>query len=1011
MKLRLNLILLFCGALVFLVMFSVYFIQMSKVKEAVAVSGVVDLKELKLAENEAVKLHGEWEFIPNRLVDSEGFETADEKDFVSVPSLWSHYTVKGQSVPKHMAGSYRLRVKLPASQQVLGIKTSNIRMSHALYVNGKLAGNSGKPSESGSLYQQRNTPYTAYFYADKQTLDIVVQVANFHYASGGGIMGSIYLGSSQSISNLTNTTLAYDWIMCAAFSMMAIYFYGFYLHMQQHRELFYLALFSVSIFLYTLTHGEKILSVLLEQMPYDWFERLQGVSTIAIGVFLLLYFVKALPDYTPKATANFLVRIGYLLIGTALLPVHINSHLQYLYSVYLLSVFLIIIWIQVRAVRSKVTGSSYLVISSVAIILYFVAGTFNVSSETDLTVLPPILPFAYLLMLSLFMALRFSDTYKKNEMLSEALLKADEFKDEFLAKTSHEFRTPLHGVSMILQSMLDSHEEQGLTDEHQRKLGLVVQIAKRLSALVNDILDLSKLKQGELAINTQAVDIKATAGSVVEIFSYMVKANVSLKVQISDQLSPVIADKYRMRQVFYNLIDNAVKHTSSGEITIYAYEKDERIITVISDTGSGIEQELLPTLFDPYQQSATSREDHSGIGLGLTITKQLVELQSGEIWVESEAGAGTSVYISLPVSKESEVELDWSPTDHSNPQDHLQFPYLYAQPGKKVMIAEDDAVILSVMVETLQEEGYYVIALSQGTEVVKMLETHPDIDLLILDIMMPGLSGYEVAREVRKRYSMTELPLLMLTAAIHPEDMIAAFDAGANDFLQKPLDYTELKTRMRNLLLIKESAQSAVQMEVAFLQAQIRPHFLYNVLNSILALSYVDVDLSRKLITDFATFLRGSFHFSNTQEKVPLSKELALIKVYVEIEKIRFPESFEFIIQMDAAVEEDVPPLILQPLIENAIRHGVSKKQVKGEITLTISKDEKLEITIEDNGVGMSEAKLNELLTESSPNGIGVANIVKRIRKIHGASITITSELNQGTAITISIPVKEQEDA
>lgn len=222
------------------------------------------------------------------------------------------------------------------------------------------------------------------------------------------------------------------------------------------------------------------------------------------------------------------------------------------------------------------------------------------------------------------------------------------------------------------------------------------------------------------------------------------------------------------------------------------------------------------------------------------------------------------------------------------------------------MIADDDHINLKVLIDILAKENYAIIAVDDSRQVFEQLTLHPDIDLLILDIMMPNLSGYEVCQQIRKNYSSAELPILMLTAAIRPEDLLAAFQSGANDFLHKPLDTAELKTRVRNLILLKESAETAIKMETAFLQAQIKPHFIYNVLNSILSLSYLDLDKARIMITDFATFLRSSLAFENTNSLIPLEQELLLIQAYVNIHQTRYPDQLEWEIQM----EEPLPILI-----------------------------------------------------------------------------------------------------
>lgn len=190
----------------------------------------------------------------------------------------------------------------------------------------------------------------------------------------------------------------------------------------------------------------------------------------------------------------------------------------------------------------------------------------------------------------------------------------------------------------------------------------------------------------------------------------------------------------------------------------------------------------------------------------------------------------------------------------------------------------------------LEPFGYNVIAVKNGYEALEQISQRHKIDLVILDLMMPGMSGYEVCQEIRKTYTLLELPVLMVTAAIQPQDKVAAFEAGANDFLPKPFELAELKARIGCVLAMKESLAKAVDLEVAFLQSQIKPHFLYNVLNSIVALSYTDAEGSRKLTADLADYLRGSFRFSHIDKRIDFAEEFDLIRTYVEIEKARFKE-------------------------------------------------------------------------------------------------------------------------
>lgn len=957
------------------------------------VNGVLDLRHYEFDKTTPLAMDGDWEFVPNRLLDSATFDN-QQSYLVPVPSLWTEYDLEGEQVPKYTSGTYRLKILLNNSPEILGIKTTNIRMSNAIYMDGKQLGKSGFPAEE-SNYTPHNNPYVSYFSPDGEEIELIVHVANFDYASGGGILGSIIIGDQDSIGKLRESSLAYDWVTIAAFFTMFIYFLGTYLHARIGMEQLFFSLFCFANVLYAVSHGEKVFLELFPSTSYAFFERIQSVSSITIGLFMLCFFQSSLKRLANKRIVKFLCVVGILLTGSALLPVKINSTLQIYYSLYIFIILVYIIYLQIIAISRRAVGASYLIFSTFTILIYFTVGTLNVTSNYAINLLPPLFPFICLTMLSLYISHRFMDTFLKKEELSNALLRVDKLKDEFLAKTSHEFRTPLHGIIAIAQSMLEDRKSS-LTVNEEEKMGLIVGTAQRLSNLVNDILDFSKLKEGDLQVRITSVDIFAITHVVVETFSFMIDKDVKV-VNNVQRGQFVLADEDRFRQILYNLIDNAVKYTIRGKVEINCFEQKENLVIEVSDTGIGIAPENLKFVFEPFKQYSNLT---GGTGLGLKVTKELVQLQGGTITVDSVVNKGTTFSVTLPKATQTNETKQQSFS--------LPIPSIIENKGrKKVIIADDDHVNLKVLIDTLLSEEYFIIAVDSGKAVLEQMKKHPDVDLVILDIMMPGFSGYEVCQQLRKFYPPSELPILMLTAAVRPEDMIASFQSGANDFLHKPLDISELKTRIRNLLLMKESSENAVRMEVAFLQAQIKPHFIFNVLNSILSLSYVDLDKARIMITEFANFMRGSFSFENTHSLVPLEKELSLIQSYVNIQRTRFPERLVWVVELEEPIHCFIPPLILQPIVENAIIHGLKIKDGQGTVKLSVKKKNDLIVfRITDDGMGMSDQKLQQIwnVEKHKVQSVGLQNIEKRLKYYENASIQITSEEHKGTIVELTFP-------
>lgn len=258
---------------------------------------------------------------------------------------------------------------------------------------------------------------------------------------------------------------------------------------------------------------------------------------------------------------------------------------------------------------------------------------------------------------------------------------------------------------------------------------------------------------------------------------------------------------------------------------------------------------------------------------------------------------------------------------------------------------------------------------------------------------------------------MGELPILILTASGRTIDLISSFNYGVNDFQRKPVDSEELKSRIQSLLLIKASAEEGLEKEFQYFYSQISPHFLYNTLNSIIGLSYKDSQKSREALNNLSVYLRGKLDIHRKQGFVSLESELELVTAYLEIEKLRYGKRLEVSYNVEEELKAKIPPLTLQPIVENSIKHGIaSLNNGKIEITTKKEKDRFVSITIKDNGKGMTDGQVEELL-KGNGEGIGFKNVMERIKILKGASLTLNSKVGEGTEIKIIIPeVKSNED-
>ncbi|MCM3494619.1 ATP-binding protein [Paenibacillus sp. FSL M7-1455] len=994
-------------------MFLVYFSLGGK-QTPRAENGFLDLTAWRFADDGVVPLDGEWEFYPDKLLSHEDFASSFahasglSPERIEVPGSWSN-----RMKTLGMA-TYRLRIKVGDSASVYGLKTSSIQMSNRIIVNGQVAGQSGNPAERRN-YEAVNRPYAGYFTLQPGWNEIIVQVANFEFPASSGITESIYLGYAAQISGLRDKALAHDWITFTAFLMMGLYFIGLYSQRKDDTSLIVFGLVCVFFALFTSTRGERVLFSLFGSVPFWLYLRIQMVSALGAGMGFLLYVYTAFRPFCSKWLIRIGLVAGMLLMVWAIgfIPRFATDLFRQLVTIYATFPLLYAIYVFVLAAFRKVEGSLYLAVSAVALNIYALVQNLNVYFAVPVYAVPPFEPFVFLLMLALLMSLRFSNAFRKIEELSVQLLKADKLKDDFLARTSHEFKSPLHGVMHISRSMLDNANHPP-TAEQREKLELITSITGRLSQLVYDILDFSKLKQGELAVDPTPVDVRPAVEMQVRIYSFLcADRNIRMENRVPEHLPYALADESRFGQIVGNLLDNAVKHTENGSIVVTAAENRGMIEISVQDTGEGIEAQNIPHLFEAFQ-SFDETAERRGFGLGLSIVKQLVELQNGTIAVSSTKGAGTTFMFTLPIAGSGgKPETASRASGHpvKAPEYALATPYYLNQKGKHtVLIVDDQFLNLKVLMDALEPLGYNVIAVKNGYEALEQIGKPNKIDLVVLDLMMPGISGYEVCQEIRKTFTLPELPVLMVTAAIGPQDKVAAFEAGANDFLPKPFDLAELKARIGSLLAMKESLAKAVDLEVAFLQSQIKPHFLYNVLNSIVASSYTDAERSRKLTTDLADYLRGSFRFSNAEHRITFEEEFSLIRTYVEIEKARFKDRLQFEYDIaEGMFRVSLPPLLLQPLVENAIRHGIGHRIEGGTVKLSAFEAEgEYRFVIEDNGVGIENGLLSQLPVSGSDRrqGVGLLNINKRLKYEYGTGLQMESEPGRGTKVTVRIPAE-----
>ena len=423
--------------------------------------------------------------------------------------------------------------------------------------------------------------------------------------------------------------------------------------------------------------------------------------------------------------------------------------------------------------------------------------------------------YALLFVGSIFGYIRYKTSVQAIELaqerrVSNRLRRVDKLKDEFLANTSHELRTPLHGIIGLSESLYDNIEKEP-SEKQREDLSMIISSGKRLSSLVDDILDFSKLKNYDIELMRKPIGFRALVDIVLKNNAPLAKGkNLQFINDIPTDLPAVDGDENRLQQVLYNLIGNSIKFTESGFLKLSAFEKDGMVQVSVEDTGIGIPENKRDAIFQEFEQGdgSISRE-FAGTGLGLSISKWLVELHGGEMWVDSKVGKGSTFFFTLPISKEKAVAVTPAATVsrialESSPVKKIEVTKAVIINGLSdqihILVVDDEPINQQVFKNHLSNEHYELTQAMNGEEAINALKKGQHFDLVLLDIMMPSMSGYEVCRKIREKNLPSELPVIIVTAKNQVQDLVHGLALGANDYLAKPFTKQEFLARVKTQL-------------------------------------------------------------------------------------------------------------------------------------------------------------------------------------------------------------------
>jgi signal transduction histidine kinase len=358
-------------------------------------------------------------------------------------------------------------------------------------------------------------------------------------------------------------------------------------------------------------------------------------------------------------------------------------------------------------------------------------------------------------------------------------IESDRLKTAFLQNISHEIRTPMNSIVGFSEFLKDKNLSESEKDQY---LEMISKSSDQLLNIVNEVLDISLIETGNVSVNLKRVQLNHLMEEIYQSYKPLINKEISFTIStgLSDSLSLIITDVTKIRQIISNLLNNAVKFTDKGHIGFGYVLADNELQFFIEDTGIGIAVDFQDKVFDRFLKAGSDEQRiYEGVGLGLAICKGNIGLLKGKIWMESEKGKGSKFFFTIPYKPVYEEEPVISNNKDISILDNMT-----------ILIAEDDDINYLYIKEIFKGSGVEILHAFNGKEAVEMCQKNDRIGIVLIDIKMPVMNGYEAIKKIRE--FRPKLPIIAQTAFALSNEMLKAFNAGSNDYISKPFTKEQL---------------------------------------------------------------------------------------------------------------------------------------------------------------------------------------------------------------------------
>lgn len=740
-------------------------------------------------EKEGIRnLHGKWAFIPDGRPGPEALPT---ERFATVPGTWTADLFDEQSTLTHRKGLYQLQLQLDRMEPI-SLRFTEIMTESCIYLDGKRIHCQGMVAPDALDSIPNTSPFTLVMVPERLNPVLHIEVSNNHHRKGG-IFGTVAVGTQEQIQQLDRSRMSRYLLVAGALLLTAVYFGLVGLAEGRAETNLSLALFCAIAMVRIMTAGEKPAVSFFPDLSYFVYLRLQYI-TYFLSVASALHYL-----YTmfPADVHRVLVYVSFAVAGAfSLFAIFVSTTLlSYSLSYYAFFFFSVVgycTYAILRASYYRRTGSWFVLAGMMSLLVAVIVDFLRVYEVALVQYLVGDAILILILCQAVATSLQNRNVHLRMGQLQTEKDQADAAarnNREFLSRMSHELRTPLHSIVHIGHLLKEEKDPSRATDY----VNTLQSASDHLLTLVNDVLDFNRMVQGKLKYQEGSFSLRLLLNRVIVIHRERAFGKgLDLHLDLSDEIPDrYLGDSHRISQVLHNLIGNAIKFTSDGQITISVTPAQEDgqsgpLDFSVKDTGIGMSADQLPMIFESYFQGGFNTDrKHEGTGLGLAISQELVRLMGGELKVDSAPGQGSTFSFSLPLSLDPEGDR---PPELSEISEALSVAGAGLTESRAfrqelIFIVDDNPDNRKLTSRFLEKWNLQYMEAASGREALTLLGKHYP-HLILLDLHMPDMDGFATLNALRaKDYAG---PIIAATADVSNETRQRLVEAGFDGFIGKP---------------------------------------------------------------------------------------------------------------------------------------------------------------------------------------------------------------------------------